>query len=104
MSEDSSERVRHYLRQIHSGQKLLTPHVTWALGLGMMVDGVYELGWTEFLTQYPRVALVWMGLLLLVSGRETVGYRKKWRKAKRRANRFKEDYEEVLDAYVGQSI
>lgn len=102
--DESPQGVRHYLGRIHNTLKALIPHVTWVLGLGMVVDGVYDLGWTEFLSQYPRVALFWMGLLLLFSGREAVGYRKKWRKAKRRAERFKEDYEEVTDAYVGQSI
>jgi hypothetical protein len=57
--------------------------------------------WPSLLTvpiySHPREVLFVLGFVTFVSGRDAVGWRKKYRKAKRTADRRKSDIEELME-------
>ena len=101
MSDDSPQGLRHRLRQLDRLWSVLTTHLTWVVGLAMLADAIYVLNWTSGIVEHPRFSLALFGLLLLTTGREAVGYRKKYRRMRNRAERYEEYYEEVREAYGG---
>lgn len=91
------DELIEYAKQINEFLEWAVPHITWLFGGYLVVSAVWPSLLRFSIYSHPREVLFILGLITFVSGREAIGWRKKYRKAKRTANRRKSDIEELME-------
>ena len=84
----------------------LQPHLVWIMGLIFVLDPFLDYYRTDtyvyWLSTEPEITMWLIGFITLLCGRIAVGYRKKWRQEKRRADRNQERVDELNDYLIDE--
>ena len=100
------KRITEAASQIYNVMELLHPHLVWIVGLMFFLDPFIDYyrtdSYVHWLSTEPQITMWAIGLMLFLCGRIAVGYRKKWRREKRRADRKQEQVDELNDALIDE--
>jgi len=70
------------------------PHLTWLLGVALILDAVFWQQWVDRLATEPRAFLLVFGTLVFISGRAAIRERKRKHRMQREMNVLKKERDE----------